>query len=73
MCNVGKDEGNPGEEEIPDQAGVACCVCVGYSCSHEKDTGQAGYVEEEKYSNTMPVSKDKIFEFVIHSVVHAGI
>ena len=66
MRNICQYEGYPRKEEIPDQAGVSWCICVGHPCRNEKDTGKAGYVKQEKYSNAVPVSKDKIFEFVIH-------
>ena len=73
MSNVRQNEGNPGQEEIPDQACVSAGVGVCHSPSHEKDTGQAGDVEQEKYRNAVTVSEKGIPELVIHWIIHAEI
>ena len=73
MSDVRQHEGDPREKEIPDQAGVPSRVGICHPGRDEKNTSQAGNVEQEKHSNAVSVAIGKVFEFVIHEIVHAGI
>lgn len=71
MGNVGKDERNPGEEEIPDQAEVPVRIAVCHSCQNECDAHRAGNIEQYKDREAMPVAKNEIMKSVSHERIES--
>ena len=61
MGEIGEDEGNPGEEEIPDQTGMTGRIRVHHPRPDQPDADRARQVEQDEDGDVMPVAVDEVF------------
>lgn len=72
MGNVGKDEWNPGEKQVPDQPDVPACFAVRHARGDQPDAHGAGSVEQDEHGKVMPVANGKVSKFVEHFSAGGG-
>jgi hypothetical protein len=64
MSDVGKNERNPRQEEIPDQPGMPVRFAVCDPCHDKPDTYGTCGIEQGEHGNIMPVPQEEITESV---------
>ena len=60
MSEIGQYEGNPGQEQIPDQPQVPTRVAVSNAGKNKTDTHGTGNVEQHKDREAVPVTNEII-------------
>ena len=70
MCDIGKDEGNPSQEQIPNQAEMPARFTVGHPRNDKPDANSASGIEKDKHGYVMPVTDEKVAESVEHKLFY---
>ena len=70
MCDIGKDEGNPSQEQIPNQAEMPARFTVGHPRNDKPNANNTCDIEQGKDGNVMPVTDEEVAESVEHKLVY---
>jgi hypothetical protein len=68
MSNIREYEGNPGKEQVPDQADVTACITVRHACCYQSNAYRTGSIEQYKDGNIVPVAYEKVSKLVEHNI-----
>jgi hypothetical protein len=69
MGDICENEWNPGKEQVPDQADVPPRFAVCHARADQPDAHGARGVEQDEYSNVMPVADGEISNSIDHESI----
>jgi hypothetical protein len=70
MSKISEHEGDPGEEQIPDQSHVPARIAIGNARKDQTNTHRAGDIQQDKNSNIVSVTNEIMVEVFEHKFLN---